>query len=576
MKPKNQRPPSPGQQFTRRSWVLIVLLSIFGLGILGRAIDLQVLNHGFLAEQGSERFMRVIKMPAHRGNIVDRFGEPIAVSTPVSTVYVNPQVITQTPENLSLLAQAMGRDQEALTRRISSNLDTNYLVVARHVQPDDAQKVEQLKMPGVSQERAYQRYYPAAEVTGHVLGFTGNEDQGQEGLELGFESRLAGEDGQRRVLLNRMGQKVETVESIKTPRAGEELVTSLDLRIQYLAYRELKAAVQDYKAKSGSIVIIDIRTGEILAMVNQPSFNPNDKSHLDGQVYRNRAALDVLEPGSTMKPFFVLAGMASGKVKADEIIDTNPGFIRVGLNTIEDEHNLGRIDLSTILAKSSNVGMAHIALRLDHQFLYNTLTNFGFGKLTPAGFPGESAGVLPAPNNWHEVWVTTAAHGYGLSVTPLQLAQAYATLGAYGLRHPVTLLRVDSPPAGDQVVNPQVCRDIISMLESVVTMPGATGHLASIRGYRVAGKTGTAWKNVHGEYQGGKYEALFAGLVPASAPRLAAVVVIDEPSNGKYYGGDVAAPVFSSVMGGALRLMAIPPDDLERLPATTLVQAVQR
>jgi cell division protein FtsI (penicillin-binding protein 3) len=576
VKNKPQPPIKPGQQFTRRSWVVVGLLVVLAVGVLGRAIDLQVLKHGFLTEQGTERFMRVIKMPAHRGNIVDRFGEAIAVSTPVYSVFVNPSIVTQNPENLAVLAQATQRDQEALTRRISSNLDTNYLVVARHVQPDDAEKLESLKLPGVSQERAYQRYYPAGEVTGHVLGFTGNEDQGQEGLELGFESRLAGEDGQRRVIINRMGQKVETIESIKAPRAGQELVTSIDLRMQYLAYRELKAAVQEYKAKSGSIVIIDVRTGEILAMVNQPSFNPNDKSHLEGQVYRNRAALDVLEPGSTMKPFFVLAGLASGKLKNDEVIDTNPGFIRVGLNTIEDEHNLGRVDVSTILAKSSNVGMAHIALRLDHQFLYNTLTGFGFGKLTPAGFPGESAGVLPTPTNWHEVWVATAAHGYGLSVTPLQLAQAYATIGAYGVRRPVTLLRVDSAPPGTQVVNPQICRDVISMLENVVTMQGATGHLASIRGYRVAGKTGTAWKNEHGSYQGGKYEALFAGLVPATAPRLAAVVVIDEPSNGKYYGGDVAAPVFSSVMGGALRLMAIPPDDLERLPSTTLVQAVQR
>ena len=555
---------------------MVGILGVLGLGILARAIDLQVLKRGFLTEQGSERFMRTAKMPAHRGNIVDRFGEPIAVSTPVTTVAVNPSVVAQNPDNLPLLAQAMQRDQDALIRRISSNLDSNFLVVARHLQPEDSQRVESLKMAGVMLEREYQRYYPAGEVTGHVLGFTGNDDQGQEGLELGFESRLSGEDGQRRIILNRMGQVVETVESIRAPKSGEELVTSLDLRIQFLAYRELKAAVQEYKAKSGSIVIIDVRTGEILAMVNQPSFNPNDRSNLDVGVYRNRAAQDVLEPGSTMKPFFVVAGLASGKIKVDDVIDTNPGFIRVGVNTIEDEHNLGRADIATILAKSSNVGMAHIALRLDHQFLYKTLQGFGFGKLTPTGFPGESAGVLSSPANWRDIWVATAAHGYGISVTPLQLAQAYATLGAYGLSHPVTLLRVDNVPSGTQVVDPAVCRDVIKLLENVVTMPGATGHLASIRGYRVAGKTGTAWKYNHGEYVGGKYEALFAGLVPASQPRLAAVVVVDEPSTGKYYGGDVAAPVFSAVMSGALRLMAIPPDDLERLPATTLVQAVQK
>jgi len=576
VKAKIKRPITPAQQFSRRSWVMVGILGVLGLGILARAIDLQVLKRGFLTEQGSERFMRTAKMPAHRGNIVDRFGEPIAVSTPVTTVAVNPSVVAQNPDNLPLLAQAMQRDQDALIRRISSNLDSNFLVVARHLQPEDSQRVESLKMAGVMLEREYQRYYPAGEVTGHVLGFTGNDDQGQEGLELGFESRLSGEDGQRRIILNRMGQVVETVESIRAPKSGEELVTSLDLRIQFLAYRELKAAVQEYKAKSGSIVIIDVRTGEILAMVNQPSFNPNDRSNLDVGVYRNRAAQDVLEPGSTMKPFFVVAGLASGKIKVDDVIDTNPGFIRVGVNTIEDEHNLGRADIATILAKSSNVGMAHIALRLDHQFLYKTLQGFGFGKLTPTGFPGESAGVLSSPANWRDIWVATAAHGYGISVTPLQLAQAYATLGAYGLSHPVTLLRVDNVPSGTQVVDPAVCRDVIKLLENVVTMPGATGHLASIRGYRVAGKTGTAWKYNHGEYVGGKYEALFAGLVPASQPRLAAVVVVDEPSTDKYYGGDVAAPVFSAVMSGALRLMAIPPDDLERLPATTLVQAVQK
>lgn len=576
MKSKLKPPVTPAQQFARRSWVMVGLLAVLGLGILARAIDLQVLKRGFLTEQGSERFMRTASMPAHRGNIVDRFGEPIAVSTPVTTVAVNPSIITQYPDDLALLAQAMQVDQDALIRRVSSNPDSNYLVVGRHIQPEDAKRVESLKIPGVLTEREYQRYYPAGEVTGHVLGFTGNEDQGQEGLELGFESRLAGENGQRRIIQDRKGQVVETVESVRAPKAGQQLVTSLDLRIQFLAYRELKAAIQDYKAKSGSIVIIDVRTGEILAMVDQPSFNPNDRSHLEAQIYRNRAAVDVLEPGSTMKPFFVIAGLASGKIKPDEIIDTNPGFIRVGMNTFEDEHNLGRVDIATILAKSSNVGMAHIGLRLDRPFLYKTLQGFGFGKLTTTGFPGESAGVLSSPANWGDVWIAVAAHGYGISVTPLQLAQAYATIGSYGVRHPATLLRVDSAPTGTQVVDPKVCQEVISLLENVVTMPGGTGHLASIRGYRVAGKTGTAWKSSQGGYAGGKYEALFAGLVPASQPRLAAVVVIDEPSNGKYYGGDVAAPVFSSVMSGALRLMAVPPDDLERLPSTTLVQAVQK
>ncbi|MFO0451437.1 MAG: peptidoglycan D,D-transpeptidase FtsI family protein [Pseudomonadota bacterium] len=538
-----------------------------------RAIDLQVLKHGFLAEQGAERFMRTAPIPAHRGPIVDRFGEPLAVSTPVDTVWVDPRELTQAPEQFARLAKALNRDKAWLTRRVTSNLESRYLVLARQLQPDEAATVEALGIPGVYLEREYRRYYPAGEVTGHLLGFTGSEDQGQEGLELAFEQQLAGIDGAKRVIQDRMGRFVENVDSIRAPRPGAELVTSLDLRIQYLAYRELKGAIQEFRARAGSVVLVDVETGEVLAMVNQPSFNPNDRSQFDVARYRNRAATDIFEPGSTIKPFIVAAGLQSGKLRADSVIDTNPGFIKVGIKLIEDKHNLGAVDLATILAKSSNVGMTQIALALDRSQLWNTLTGLGFGQVTPAGFPGESAGLLSHHSHWRDIGVATMSYGYGLSVTPLQLAQASATLGAYGERRPLTFTRVDAPPSGERVFDARVAKDVIGMLERVVTRDG-TGIRASVQGYRVAGKTGTAWKSHAGGYSTDRYMAVFAGVVPAKNPRLAAVVMIDEPSGGRFYGGEVAAPVFSAVVGGALRLLAVPPDDLSAVPSATLVQAV--
>jgi cell division protein FtsI (penicillin-binding protein 3) len=576
MKLKRTETQIAAQQFRSRGYWVVGALVLCGLGILARAIDLQVLKHGFLAEQGAERFMRNARIPAHRGSVTDRFGEPLAVSTPVDTVWANASEVNTAPEKLPMLAKVLQRDPDWLTRRITSNLESQYLVLAKQLQPDDAARVKALQIPGVYLQREYRRFYPAGEVTGHVLGFTGAEDEGQEGLELAFDQKLSGEDGIKRVIQDRYGHVVETVDSLRAPRPGADLSTSVDLRIQYLAYRELKSAIQEFQARAGSMVVIDVRTGEILAMVNQPSFNPNDRAQYEVSHYRNRAATDNLEPGSSVKPFFVAAALAAGKIKPTTVIDTNPGYIRVGIKLIEDEHNLGAVDIATILAKSSNVGMAHIALNLDKADIWKTLNGLGFGRVSATGFPGESAGVLTNVANWRDIQVATMAHGYGMSVTALQLAQAYATLGAFGVRRPLTFRRQEGPVNGDVVLDPQVCRDVIHLLESVVTMPGATGHRAAIRGYRVAGKTGTAWKAANGGYSDHKYMAVFGGVVPAGSPRLAAVVVIDEPSNGKYYGGDVAAPVFSNVMSGALRLLAVPPDDLGSMPSTTLVQAVPR
>lgn len=572
MKPKRSEANDQSKQFRGRAMFVLGVLALGGCGIVARAIDLQVLKHGFLAEQGAERYMRTARIPAHRGAITDRFGEPLAVSTPVDTIWANPQELANAPEQFERLAKAINRDKAWLTRRVTSNLESQYLVLAKQLQPDEAARIKSMRIPGIYTEREYRRYYPAGEVTGHLLGFTGAEDQGQEGLELAFEQKLGGEDGSKRVIQDRMGRFVENVDSIRAPRPGEELATSIDLRIQYLAYRELKGAMREFNAKSGSVVVVDVKTGEVLAMVNMPSFNPNDRAQFDVSRYRNRAATDIFEPGSSMKPFIVATALASGKLRPDSQIDTNPGFVKVGVKVIEDKHNYGVVDPAMILAKSSNVGMTHIALGLDRSSIWNTLNGLGFGQVSATGFPGESAGLLTHYSHWRDITVATLAYGYGISVTPLQLAQAYATLGAWGEKRPLTFTKVDQAPAGERVLDAQACRDVVHMLESVVSTDG-TGIRATVAGYRVAGKTGTAWKSNAGGYSTDKYMAVFGGVVPATKPRLAAVVVIDEPSGGKFYGGDVAAPVFSSVVGGALRLLAVPPDDMRNVPSATLVQA---
>jgi cell division protein FtsI (penicillin-binding protein 3) len=556
------------RSFRLRARLAFGVLACAAAGLIWRAVNLQLVDHGFLSSQGDARFTRIVSIAAHRGMITDRYGEPLAVSTPVDSVWVNPKQLVLATDQIPRLAAALHLDRPELARRVTSNLDREFLYVARHRAPGDAQKVRDLDIPGVYLTREYQRYYPAGEVTGQALGFTDVDDAGQEGLELAFDHWLAGEDGEKRVIQDRYGRVVQDVESIRPTRPGRDLTLSLDLRLQYLAYRELKRAVRDQRARAGSLVVLDVATGEVLAMVNQPAFNPNDRDQITPEVYRNRAATDILEPGSAMKPFFVAAALASGQYNDRSIIDTSPGFIKVGSRIFEDEHgSLGRIDIATILAKSSNVGMAHIALSLDPKLMWTTLSAVGFGRVTASGFPGESAGLLSHYSHWRPTGIATMSHGYGISVTPLQLAHAYATIGALGIARPVSLLRVDQPPAGTRVLDEHVCRELLTMLESVVTAEGATGTKAAIPGYRVAGKTGTAWKATAGGYSTNLYMSVFAGVAPASHPRLAAAVIIDEPGAGLYYGGAVAAPVFSAVVGGALRLLGVPPDEAVAIPA---------
>ncbi len=553
-----------------RSLLVLALVVAGAAGLAARAVELQLLDHRFLAKQGDDRSLRVVKIAAHRGAITDRNGEPLALSTPVDSIWVNPQEINENIDQLPKLARALQQDPQTLARRITSNLDREFLYLERHMPPEQAALVKSLGVAGVYSLREYRRYYPAGEVTGHVVGFTTVDDQGQEGLELGYDELLNGEEGAKRVLQDLYGHSVENVESIRAPRPGHDLTSSIDLRIQYLAYRELKSAMQQYEARAGSVIIIDCDTGEVLAMVNQPAYNPNDREQLKPELYRNRAATDIFEPGSTIKPFIMAAALASGQYRPDTIIDTSPGFIKVGTKPFADEHDLGAIDLATVLAKSSNVGTAKVALSLKPEQIWSTLTALGFGRVTGSDFPGESAGMLSNYSHWRPIGIATLSHGYGISVTPLQLAHAYATIGAFGLRRPISFEKVSGPVPGERVMDPRVAKSLMQMLEQVVV--GGTGKRAAVVGYRVAGKTGTAWKSIAGGYSTDKYMATFAGLVPASHPRLATVIVIDEPSGNLFMAADVAAPVFSNLLTGALRLMDIPPDDLGNVPAATLVQ----
>jgi cell division protein FtsI (penicillin-binding protein 3) len=525
-------------------------------------MQLQVFDRQFIERQADIRHARTAKMEAHRGAILDRFGEPLAVSSPVDTVFVNPPEFAEEGDGIERLARALKLNRQWLGQRVTSNLDRDFLYVARHIDPDKAAAVRALRIPGVYIQREYKRFYPNAEVTGHLLGFTNLDEAGLEGLEFAYNRSLAGIDGAKRVLVNGRAQVIQNVEVLKAPVEGEDLVTSIDLRVQYLAYRELKAAMRDHHARAGTVIVIDIATGEVLAMVNQPSFNPNDRTQYDVSRYRNRAVTDIFEPGSSIKPFVAAAALASGRYSAASVIDTTP--FRVGPHLIRDHHDLGTIGIGEALARSSNVALAKIALSLDKDQMHESLRALGFGKVTESGFPGESAGLLSSTTNWKPINIATMAYGYGLSVTPLQLAQAYATIGAFGVHRPVTFRRIEAAPEGRRVMSARVARDLIGLLEGAVKT-GGTGAKAAVAGYRVSGKTGTAWKAVAGGYSKDRYLATFGGLVPASAPRLAVLVMVDEPDGNLYYGGDVAAPVFAAVASGALRLMSVAPDDLARV-----------
>ncbi len=542
----------------RRYLVLALFASAFAV-VAGRAVDLQVLNKSFLQKQAEARHLRVVKMPAHRGMILDRHGEPLAISTPIDSVWANPKELHSAAKLHPVLAKLLNIKLASLRRLLATHLSREFVYLRRHVDPVLAQQVRDTKIPGVYLQREYRRYYPAGEVMSHVVGFTDIDDKGQEGMELAYDEWLQGRSGAKRVLKDGRRHVVKDVESIRARRPGRELVLAIDRRIQYLAYRELKAAVQAHHARSGSVVTLDVRTGEILAVANQPSYNPNNRHRIKSMAVRNRAIIDVFEPGSSLKPLTIAYALESGHYSPNTPVDTSPGILTVGVNTVRDVRDFGVLSVSGVIQKSSNVGASKIALSISPEGFWSMLSRVGFGTSTGSSFPGEAAGLLTHFEGWDDIELATLSFGYGLSVTCLQLAQSYAMLAADGRRRPVSFVRLENIPVGERIISATSAQQVRAMLEMAVG-EGGTGTRAQIPGYRVAGKTGTVRKAVDGGYADDRYLAIFAGLAPASNPRLVTVVVIHEPSNGQYYGGQVAAPVFARVMAGALRLMNIAPD----------------
>ena len=543
--------------------LLVVVGIVFAVAaiMLWRAVDLHVLNKDFLQSQGNARYMRTMPVAAHRGVITDRHGEPLAVSTPVDSVWINPAEFMTARTSWGKLTRLLSLKMEKVERLVLQRKKREFVYLKRHIHPELAEKVAALNVAGVYLQREYRRYYPAGEVAAHVLGFTNIDDAGQEGLELAYDEWLRGESGRKMVIKDRLGRTIKHVESIQAAQPGKDLNLSIDRRLQYLTYRELKRAVLQYKAKSGSAVILDTKTGEVLAMVNQPSYNPNNRRNLKSSHLRNRAVTDVFEPGSTIKPFTVAAALESGKFKSNSVVNTSPGYFRIGKYVVQDVKNYGQINLSTILSKSSNIGASKLALAISAKNLTDVHSRIGFGFSTGSGFPGEVGGIINLPTEKQLVERATLSYGYGLSVTPLQLARSYAAIANDGVMPAVSFIRVNEAEYETRVLPAKHANQIREMLEGVVSKKG-TGSRAAVSGYRIAGKTGTVKKASAGGYSDDSYVAVFAGMAPASNPRLAMVVTINEPRGDVYYGGKVAAPVFSKVMSGALRLMDIAPDNV--------------
>ncbi|HWT28561.1 MAG TPA: penicillin-binding protein 2 [Methylophilaceae bacterium] len=540
----------------RRRVLLIAVLAGFAV-LLGRGVYLQGMHKSFLQKEGDARYSRVITLPAHRGMITDRYGEPLAISTPVESIWANPSDVKITAEQSARLAKLLDLKPADLSKKLT-NSEREFVYIKRRIPPELAHQVMRLGISGVFMQREYRRYYPAGEVTAHLVGFTGIDDNGQEGFELKYQNWLSGKPGSRRVIKDRQGHIVEDLEAVKVPQDGKDLVLSIDRKIQYLAYRELASAVELHKAKAGAAIVLDAKTGEVLAMVNLPTYNPNNPVRIAGKS-RNRAIVDMFEPGSTLKPVTAAAALETGTFTPETTIDTAPGTLRIGPATIHDAHREGVLTVAQVIQKSSNVGSSKIALTLQPQYLWSVFNRIGLGAPTHIGFPGEAAGIVRNYKTWRPIEQATMSFGHGISLTLLQLARAYTVFANEGELRPVSLLKLSESPVGQQVFSAKTANSVKDMLELAV-LPGGTAPRAQVLGYRVAGKTGTAHKLGPGGYLPNSYVSSFVGMAPASNPRLIIAVMIDEPTTGSYYGGLVAAPVFSNIMSGTLRMLAIPQD----------------
>lgn len=523
-----------------------------------RLVDLHVVDQEFLRQQGDVRTIRVEQIDAHRGVVSDRYGEPLAISTPVQTIWANPSEIDADDPRLTALARQLGLPEGELRTRLRKYAGREFIFLRRKIQPELARQVMDMDLPGIYSRQEYRRYYPAGEVTSHVVGFTNIDETGQEGIELAYNEWLSGERGKKRVLKDNLGRTIKDLSLIRDARPGKNLALSIDLRLQYLAYRELKAVVSAHKAKGGTLVMLDVDSGEVLAMVNQGAYNPNDRSQLSPDRLRNKAITDLFEPGSTMKPVSMAAALESGRYNVSDAIDTSPGYRRFGRFTIRDHRNYGVISLTDVIAKSSNVGISRIANDLGGDLIRNLYSRLGFGRPTGIGFPGEAIGVLPAPPKWRPVEEATLSYGYGMSVNALQLAQAYMVLANGGTRYPLSLLKLKEKPVGQRVLSEQVAFEVRQMLREVVE--NGTGSRAQPGFYSAGGKTGTVHLVGESGYEDSQYKAIFAGMAPIDDPRIVTVVAVDAPQSGEYYGGEVAAPVFARVVGGALRLLNVKPE----------------
>ncbi|MHC8360170.1 peptidoglycan D,D-transpeptidase FtsI family protein [Pseudomonas sp. LS2P72] len=563
-----------GALFPWRFRLVVGLLGVMVAAIAWRIIDLQVVDRAFLKGQGDARSVRHIPIPAHRGLITDRNGEPLAVSTPVTTLWANAKEMQTAKEKWPALAAALGQDPKALAERLEAQANKEFIYLVRGLTPEQGQSVLDLKVPGVYGIEEFRRFYPAGEVTAHMVGFTDIDDHGREGVELAYDEWLAGVPGKRQVIKDRRGRLIKDVQVTKNAKAGKPLALSIDLRLQYLANRELRNAIIENGAKAGSLVIMDVKSGEILAMVNQPTYNPNNRRNLQPAMMRNRAMIDVFEPGSTMKAISMSAAIETGRWKPTDTVEVYPGTLQIGKYTIKDvSKSEGPVlDLTGILINSSNVGMSKVAFDIGGETIFRLAQKVGLGQDTGLGFPGERVGNLPNYREWRKAETATLSYGYGISVTAIQLVHAFSALANNGRLAPLTLIKTDKAPQTTQVLPEAVAKTMQTMLQQVIEAPRGVFR-AQVPAYHVGGKSGTARKTSVGTkgYAENSYRSLFAGFGPMSDPRYAIVVVIDEPTKAGYYGGLVSAPVFSKVMSGTLRLMNITPDNL---PPTQQANAV--